>query len=150
MSADTVTAQLVNPPPPEVTNPSKPGRRTNQLQFMQNVVIRSLWRHHFAWPFHQPVDVVTLELPVSRLCFQCGIHHNYTPPFSEAAFFSLLGLPHHNHVSHGFGNHQETTREQLLLERNWMYAGRQHYVYQLLHIQQGEELYALLVSLTEN
>lgn len=65
MSADAVTPQLVNPPAPEVTNPSKPGRRTNQLQFMQNVVVRSLWRHHFAWPFHQPVDAVALGLPVS-------------------------------------------------------------------------------------
>ncbi|XP_026195453.1 bromodomain-containing protein 3-like isoform X3 [Anabas testudineus] len=63
MSADTAPPQFVNPPPPEVSNPSKPGRRTNQLQFMQNVVIKSMWRHHFAWPFHQPVDAVTLELP---------------------------------------------------------------------------------------
>ncbi|XP_070780381.1 bromodomain-containing protein 3-like [Enoplosus armatus] len=64
MSADTGPSppQLVNPPPPEVTNPNKPGRRTNQLQYMQNVVIKSLWRHQFAWPFHQPVDAVVLGL----------------------------------------------------------------------------------------
>ncbi|KAM9338031.1 bromodomain-containing protein 3-like isoform 2-T2 [Symphorus nematophorus] len=64
MSADTDPnlPQIVNPPPPEVTNTNKPGRRTNQLQFMQNVVIKSLWRHHFAWPFHQPVDAVALGL----------------------------------------------------------------------------------------
>ncbi|XP_040915097.1 bromodomain-containing protein 3-like isoform X2 [Toxotes jaculatrix] len=55
--------QVVNPPPPEVTNPNKSGRRTNQLQYMQNVVIRSLWRHQFAWPFYQPVDAVALGLP---------------------------------------------------------------------------------------
>ncbi|XP_072227966.1 bromodomain-containing protein 3-like isoform X2 [Leuresthes tenuis] len=55
--------QLVNPPPPEVTSPSKPGRRTNQLQYMQKVVIKTLWRHQFAWPFYQPVDAVTLGLP---------------------------------------------------------------------------------------
>uniref|UniRef100_A0A671V8E9 Bromodomain containing 3 n=1 Tax=Sparus aurata TaxID=8175 RepID=A0A671V8E9_SPAAU len=55
-------AQLVNPPPPEVTNPSRPGRRTNQLKFMQNVVIKSLWKHQFAWPFYQPVDAVALGL----------------------------------------------------------------------------------------
>lgn len=53
---------LVNPPPPEVTNPNKPGRRTNQLQYMQNVVIKSLWKHQFAWPFHKPVDAVALGL----------------------------------------------------------------------------------------
>ncbi|XP_030598256.1 bromodomain-containing protein 3-like isoform X2 [Archocentrus centrarchus] len=65
MSADTDQdpPQFVNPPPPEVTSPNKPGRRTNQLQFMQNVVIRSLWRHQFAWPFYQPVDAVALGLP---------------------------------------------------------------------------------------
>ncbi|XP_022622340.1 bromodomain-containing protein 3-like isoform X4 [Seriola dumerili] len=65
MSAEIepVPPQVVNPPPPEVTDPNKPGRRTNQLQFMQNVVIRSLWRHQFAWPFYQPVDAVALGLP---------------------------------------------------------------------------------------
>uniref|UniRef100_A0A3B4VA16 Bromo domain-containing protein n=1 Tax=Seriola dumerili TaxID=41447 RepID=A0A3B4VA16_SERDU len=60
---DLFPPQVVNPPPPEVTDPNKPGRRTNQLQFMQNVVIRSLWRHQFAWPFYQPVDAVALGLP---------------------------------------------------------------------------------------
>ncbi|XP_033831967.1 bromodomain-containing protein 3-like [Periophthalmus magnuspinnatus] len=53
---------LVNPPPPEVSNPHKPGRRTNQLQYMNNVVVKSLWKHPFAWPFHKPVDAVTLGL----------------------------------------------------------------------------------------
>ncbi|XP_077088963.1 bromodomain-containing protein 3a isoform X12 [Siphateles boraxobius] len=52
-----------NPPPPEVTNPTKPGRKTNQLQYMQNVVVKTLWRHQFAWPFYQPVDAVKLGLP---------------------------------------------------------------------------------------
>ncbi|XP_056289096.1 bromodomain-containing protein 3-like isoform X2 [Pseudoliparis swirei] len=46
-----------------VTNPNGPGRKTNQLHYMQNVVIKSLWRHQFAWPFHQPVDAVALGLP---------------------------------------------------------------------------------------
>ncbi|XP_027134384.1 bromodomain-containing protein 3-like [Larimichthys crocea] len=64
MSVDTdqKPPKLVNPPPPEVTSPNKPGRRTNQLQYMQNVVIKSLWRHQFAWPFYQPVDAVALGL----------------------------------------------------------------------------------------
>ncbi|XP_029115284.1 bromodomain-containing protein 3b isoform X10 [Scleropages formosus] len=53
----------VNPPPPEVTNPSKPGRKTNQLQYMQNVVVKTLWKHQFAWPFYQPVDAIKLSLP---------------------------------------------------------------------------------------
>ncbi|RVE65535.1 hypothetical protein OJAV_G00117860 [Oryzias javanicus] len=30
---------------------------------MQNVVMKSLWRHPFAWPFYQPVDAVALKLP---------------------------------------------------------------------------------------
>ncbi|XP_060791441.1 bromodomain-containing protein 3a isoform X2 [Neoarius graeffei] len=55
--------QIVNPPPPEVTNATKPGRKTNQLQYMQNVVVKTLWRHQFAWPFYQPVDAVKLGLP---------------------------------------------------------------------------------------
>ncbi|KAJ7308221.1 hypothetical protein JRQ81_008742 [Phrynocephalus forsythii] len=52
-----------NPPAPEVTNPGKPGRKTNQLQYMQNVVVKTLWKHQFAWPFYQPVDAVKLNLP---------------------------------------------------------------------------------------
>ncbi|XP_041665988.1 bromodomain-containing protein 3-like [Cheilinus undulatus] len=63
MSANNDPPPLVNPPPPEVTNSKTPGRRTNQLKFMQNVVLKSLWRHHFAWPFHKPVDAVALKLP---------------------------------------------------------------------------------------
>ncbi|XP_062361760.1 bromodomain-containing protein 3 isoform X2 [Cinclus cinclus] len=65
----TVTAAIqapqgpVNPPPPEVTNPNKPGRKTNQLQYMQNVVVKTLWKHQFAWPFYQPVDAIKLNLP---------------------------------------------------------------------------------------
>ncbi|XP_072289522.1 bromodomain-containing protein 3b isoform X2 [Eucyclogobius newberryi] len=53
---------ITNPPPPEVTNPSKPGRKTNQLQYMQNVVVKTLWKHQFAWPFYQPVDAIKLCL----------------------------------------------------------------------------------------
>ncbi|XP_057212271.1 bromodomain-containing protein 3b isoform X9 [Triplophysa rosa] len=67
MSVVTSPAQgpppIVNPPPPEVTNPSKPGRKTNQLQYMQNVVVKTLWKHQFAWPFYTPVDAIKLNLP---------------------------------------------------------------------------------------
>ncbi|XP_077335257.1 bromodomain-containing protein 3 isoform X1 [Lithobates pipiens] len=67
MSAATATTQApqgpVNPPPPEVTNTNKPGRKTNQLQYMQNVVVKTLWKHQFAWPFYQPVDCIKLNLP---------------------------------------------------------------------------------------
>uniref|UniRef100_UPI0037E8DBEE bromodomain-containing protein 3-like isoform X3 n=1 Tax=Semicossyphus pulcher TaxID=241346 RepID=UPI0037E8DBEE len=63
MSVNQQPPQVVNPPPPEVTNPGTPGRRTNQLKLMQNVVLKSLWRHPSAWPFRQPVDAVALGLP---------------------------------------------------------------------------------------
>nr|XP_055056622.1 bromodomain-containing protein 3b isoform X7 [Misgurnus anguillicaudatus] len=66
MSVVTSPAQvpppIVNPPPPEFTNPSKPGRKTNQLQYMQNVVVKTLWKHQFAWPFYTPVDAIKLNL----------------------------------------------------------------------------------------
>ncbi|KAJ8038400.1 Bromodomain testis-specific protein [Holothuria leucospilota] len=39
------------------------GRQTNQLQYLQKVVMKALWKHQFAWPFHQPVDHVKLALP---------------------------------------------------------------------------------------
>ena len=55
-----------NPPPPEVSNPKKPGRVTNQLQYLHKVVMKALWKHQFAWPVRQPVDAVKLGLPVSR------------------------------------------------------------------------------------
>ena len=37
---------------------------TNQLQYLLKAT-RALWRHHYAWPFHKPVDPVALSLPVS-------------------------------------------------------------------------------------
>ncbi|XP_050665313.1 bromodomain-containing protein 3 isoform X2 [Leptidea sinapis] len=39
------------------------GRVTNQLQFLQKNVIKAVWKHKFAWPFHQPVDAKQLNLP---------------------------------------------------------------------------------------
>ncbi|XP_028443739.1 bromodomain testis-specific protein isoform X2 [Perca flavescens] len=52
-----------NPPPPEVINPKSHGRVTNQLQYLEKVVIKALWGHNFSWPFRQPVDAVALRLP---------------------------------------------------------------------------------------
>ncbi|XP_060775713.1 bromodomain testis-specific protein isoform X3 [Neoarius graeffei] len=52
-----------NPPPPEYKNNKKPGRLTNQLQYLEKVVVRALWRHQFSWPFRHPVDAVQLNLP---------------------------------------------------------------------------------------
>lgn len=58
-------AASTNPPPPETSNPNKPKRQTNQLQYLLRVVLKTLWKHQFAWPFQQPVDAVKLNLPVS-------------------------------------------------------------------------------------
>ncbi|XP_076584478.1 bromodomain-containing protein 4-like isoform X2 [Chaetodon auriga] len=54
---------LFNPPPPEVWNPTKPKRQTNQLQYLLKEVLKSLWKHNFAWPFQAPVDAIKLNLP---------------------------------------------------------------------------------------
>ncbi|KAI5642513.1 bromodomain-containing protein [Phthorimaea operculella] len=43
--------------------PRRQGRMTNQLQFLQKNVMKAVWKHQFAWPFHQPVDAKKLNLP---------------------------------------------------------------------------------------
>lgn len=35
------------------------------FQYLLKEVLKSLWKHHFAWPFQAPVDAVKLNLPVS-------------------------------------------------------------------------------------
>lgn len=45
-------------PPPE-----RPGRNTNQLNFLLKTVMKEVWKHRYAWPFHQPVDTKKLNLP---------------------------------------------------------------------------------------
>ncbi|XP_077591300.1 bromodomain-containing protein 4 isoform X2 [Stigmatopora nigra] len=52
-----------NPPPPEYINLERPKRQTNQLQYLLKVVVKSLWKHQFAWPFYLPVDSIKLNLP---------------------------------------------------------------------------------------
>ncbi|NXC85252.1 BRDT protein, partial [Cercotrichas coryphoeus] len=54
---------IINPPPPEYINNRSSGCQTNQLQYLQRVVMRAMWRHNFSWPFHQPVDAAGLNLP---------------------------------------------------------------------------------------
>ncbi|NXD18998.1 BRDT protein, partial [Spelaeornis formosus] len=54
---------IINPPPPEYINNKSSGCQTNQLQYLQTVVMRAMWRHSFSWPFHQPVDAAALNLP---------------------------------------------------------------------------------------
>ncbi|XP_055077452.1 bromodomain testis-specific protein [Periophthalmus magnuspinnatus] len=63
--SDVKTGPIVirNPTPPEFVNPKKPGRMTNQLQYLERVVLKALWKHQFSWPFRQPVDAVALHIP---------------------------------------------------------------------------------------
>ncbi|XP_044529077.1 bromodomain testis-specific protein [Gracilinanus agilis] len=63
MSLSSRQMAIVNPPPPEYINAKKNGRLTNQLQYLQKVVLKALWRHSFSWPFQQPVDAAKLKLP---------------------------------------------------------------------------------------
>ncbi|XP_066530164.1 bromodomain-containing protein 2a [Hoplias malabaricus] len=56
-------ATLSGPPKLPTWDPSRQGRITNQLQFLKKSVMKPLWRHHYAWPFHEPVDAVKLSLP---------------------------------------------------------------------------------------
>ncbi|ESO06581.1 hypothetical protein HELRODRAFT_64016 [Helobdella robusta] len=46
-----------------VTETHRKPRMTNQLKFLEKVVLKCLWKHNFAWPFHQPVDAKKLNLP---------------------------------------------------------------------------------------
>jgi len=45
---------------------------TNQLQYLQKVVLKALWKHQFAWPFYTPVDAQKLNLPV---CYISQVGH---------------------------------------------------------------------------
>uniref|UniRef100_A0A8C3WH26 Bromodomain testis-specific protein n=1 Tax=Catagonus wagneri TaxID=51154 RepID=A0A8C3WH26_9CETA len=63
MSLPSRQTAIVNPPPPEYINTKKDGRWTDQLQYLQKIVLKALWKHSFSWPFQQPVDAVKLKLP---------------------------------------------------------------------------------------
>ena len=49
--------------PHVIPGPNKQRRNTNLLQHLLRVVMKSVWKHHFAWPFHNPVDTIKLKLP---------------------------------------------------------------------------------------
>ena len=38
---------------------------TTQLAYIKRSVFPGVHKHQYAWPFHEPVDVVKLSLPVS-------------------------------------------------------------------------------------
>ena len=39
------------------------GRNTNKLAVLKNSIMKVMWKHPLAWPFHFPVDPVKLGLP---------------------------------------------------------------------------------------
>ncbi|XP_035705424.1 bromodomain-containing protein 3 isoform X3 [Folsomia candida] len=49
--------------PLTISPSNRPGRLTNQLKYLNQVVVKSIWRHHFSWPFQTPVDAVALKIP---------------------------------------------------------------------------------------
>lgn len=51
--------------PPVIPPSHRPGRVTNQLQYIQKNVLKAVWKHQYAWPLQQPVDANKLNLPVS-------------------------------------------------------------------------------------
>lgn len=49
--------------PPVMPPPDRPGRNTNQLNFLSKTVLKAVWKHQFSWPFQEPVDTKKLNLP---------------------------------------------------------------------------------------
>lgn len=55
--------------PPFIPPPHRPGRVTNQLQYIQKNVLKAVWKHQYSWPLQQPVDANKLNLPVHACLF---------------------------------------------------------------------------------
>ena len=51
--------------PPTTARSDKLVRKTNQLEYIQNIIMNNVCQHKYAWPFLDPVDAVKLSLPVS-------------------------------------------------------------------------------------
>ena len=49
--------------PPTQPPPGCRGRNTNKLSGLKNTIMKSMWKHQHAWPFHFPVDTVKLNIP---------------------------------------------------------------------------------------
>jgi len=39
------------------------GRNTNKLSILKNSIMKTMWKHQHAWPFHFPVNTIKLNLP---------------------------------------------------------------------------------------
>jgi len=71
------------------------GRNTNQLEFMKNVVLATVWKHPNAWPFHAPVNTVRLGLsdyhtiiktPMDLGTIQKRLQHHYYNDVAECIY----------------------------------------------------------------
>uniref|UniRef100_A0A3B1KG64 Bromodomain-containing protein 2 n=1 Tax=Astyanax mexicanus TaxID=7994 RepID=A0A3B1KG64_ASTMX len=76
------------PQQPPVKDPSRQGRVTNQLRYLQKVMVKALWRHHFAWPFHEPVDALRdyhkiIKQPMDMGTIKKRLENNYYRNASE-------------------------------------------------------------------
>lgn len=49
--------------PPFMPRADRPGRNTNQLKYLREVVMKAVWKHQFGWPFQTPVDAIQLNIP---------------------------------------------------------------------------------------
>lgn len=96
--------------PPVIPPPHRPGRVTNQLQFLQKIVLKALLKHQFAWPFHQPVDAKKLNLPVSFIVvlFMFGNMFPALYALLNSTCFSTSGLSQNNQKTYGPGHCKET------------------------------------------
>ena len=66
---DEPAAKPVSAGPGTSSQQPRRGRMTNQLSYLLKKVLLPLWKHHYAWPFHVPVDAEKLNLKVSSLLF---------------------------------------------------------------------------------
>lgn len=75
---------VVQPPftPPE----NRPGRMTNQLQYIAKYVLKPVWKHQYAWPLQQPVDANKLNLPVSSISYFFLLKSKELSIFSKLAY----------------------------------------------------------------
>ncbi|KAJ8945813.1 hypothetical protein NQ314_009035 [Rhamnusium bicolor] len=63
---------------PAVHPPSdRPGRVTNQLQFLQKTVLKAVWKHQFAWPFQQPDYHKIIKQPMDLGTIKKRLDNNY-------------------------------------------------------------------------
>ena len=49
--------------PPVQPPPGCRGRNTNKLSILKNSIMKTMWKHQHAWPFHFPVNTIKLNLP---------------------------------------------------------------------------------------